>query len=121
MSKNKVISTRLDMRSDFLVVGDNFDLVVLTRMAPVDWLPSRLQKKKKREFWFFSLTIALTIYRAANCAGAISASSKSMKMSFTRMLVTRWMGKMAVLLRNVLPSLCSATQSTFAVKDNLVI
>ena len=36
------------MRSDFLVVGDNFELVVLSRIAPVAWLLLRLLQKKKR-------------------------------------------------------------------------
>ena len=64
--------------------------------------------------------MALTIYRPANCTGAITASSKSMKTKSTMMsLVTSWMKKMAddVLLRSVLPNLCSATQGTLAVKD----
>ena len=60
-----------------------------------------------------SLTIALTIFRPANCAGAISASSKSMKTNSTMLSsVTSCMKRMAddVLLRSVLPNLCSATQ-----------
>ena len=75
---------------------------------------------RKREFEVVSLTIVLTIDRPANCAGAISASSKSVKTNSTMLSsVTCWMRRMAddVLLRTVLPSLCSATQGTFAVKD----
>ena len=79
-----------------------------------------MTSSKKREFQVVSLTIALTIYRPANCAGAIFASLKSMKTNFTMLsLVTSWMRRMAddVLLRNVLLNLCSATQVTLAVKD----
>ena len=70
-----------------------------------------------REFQVVSLTIALTICRLANFVDAIFASSKTMKMSSTRMLVTSWMRRMAddVLLRNILPNLCSASQGTLAV------
>ena len=82
------------MRSDFLVVGDNFELVVLSRIAPVAWLLLRLLQKKS-EFQVVSLTIALTIYCPANCAGAIFASSKSMKTNFTMLsLGTSWMRRM---------------------------
>ena len=51
---------------------------------------------RKREFDVVSLTIALTIYRPANCAGAIVASSKSMKTNSTMLSsVTSWMRRMA--------------------------
>ena len=105
------------MRSDFLVVGDNFELVVLRRIGTGRMVA--LSTSLKREFEVVSLTIALTICRPANCAGAIFASSKSMKTNSTMSLVTSWMRRMAddVLLRNFLPNMCSATQGTFAVKD----
>ena len=53
-------------------------------------------------------------------AGAFSASSKSMKTNSTMLSSgTSWIRRMAdaVLLHKNLPSLCSATQGTFAVKD----
>ena len=75
---------------------------------------------KKQEFEVVSLTIALAIYRPVKCAGAIFVQSNSMKTNSTMLsLVTSWMRRMAddFLLRNVLPILCSATHSTFAVND----
>ena len=75
---------------------------------------------RKREFKVVSLTIVLTICRPANCAGAISANSKFIKTNSTRLsLVTSCMRRMTddVLLQNILSNLCSATQDTFAVKD----
>ena len=69
------------MRSDFLVVGDNFELVVLRRIGTGRMVA--LSTSLKREFEVVSLTIALTICRPANCAGAIFASSKSMKTNST--------------------------------------
>ena len=115
--KKKNTGTRRGMRADSQVIGDNVELVVLSRVAPVAYMLLRLVWK--REFEVVSLTIVLTIYRPANCAGAIFASSKSMKMNSTMMIsVTSWM-RMAddCLLRSVLPKLCSATRGTFAVKD----
>ena len=117
-SIKKLIETRLDMRSDFLVVGDNLEIVVWSRLSASQLVA--LTTSLEREFEVVSLTIALTNYRPANCVGAIFASSKSMKTSSTRMnLVTSWMRRMAddILLRNVLLHLCSATQGTLAVKD----
>ena len=113
--KQNLIRTRL--RSDFLVDGDNAELVVLSRLAPVSWMPVR--DLRKREFEVVTHH-CVTIYRPANCAGAISASSKSMKTRSTMLSsVTTWMRRMAddVLLRTVLLKLCSAIQGTFAVKD----
>ena len=40
--KKNLVWTRVDMRSDFLVVGDSIELVVLSRIVPVAWLLSRL-------------------------------------------------------------------------------
>ena len=116
--KIKLIRTRRGMRSDLLVVGDNVELLVLSRVAPVAWMLMRLLWK--REFEVVSLTSVLTIHRPVNCTGVIFASSKSMKMNSTMMSsVTSWMRRMAadVLLRCVLPNLDSATQGTLAVKD----
>ena len=115
-SVKKIIRTRL--RSDFLVDGDNVELVVLSRLAPVSGMLVRLLRK--REFEVVSLTIVLTICRPAHCAGAISANSESMKTNSTMLSsVTSWMRWMAddVHLRTFLPCLCSATQGTLAVKD----
>ena len=74
------------MRSDFVVVGDNFELVV-SESNGTSCLVA-LATSFKREFQVVSLTIALTICRLANVVDAIFASSKTMKMSSTKMLVT---------------------------------
>ena len=42
LSEKNRITTRQDMRSDFLVDGDNAELVVLCRVAPVSCLLVRL-------------------------------------------------------------------------------
>ena len=116
-NKKILITTRLDMRSDFVVVDDNFELVV-SESNGTSCLVA-LTTSSKREFYVVPLTIALTICRFANCVDAIFASSKTMKMSSTRLLVTSWIRRMAgdLLVRNIHPNFCSATQGTLAVKD----
>ena len=60
----------------------------------ISWMLARLLWK--REFEVVPLTVALTMYRPANCAGAISASSKSMKTNSTMSVsVTSCMRRMA--------------------------
>ena len=109
---------RTRLREDFLVGGDNVELVVFRRSASVSWMLVRLLGK--REFEVVSLTIVLTICRPANCAGAISAKSESMKTSSDVLSsVTSWKRRMAedVLLRTVLSNLLPAIPGIPAVKD----
>ena len=59
------------------VDGDNVELVVLGRVAPVSWMLFRLLWES--EFDVGSLTIVLSICHLATCVGAISANFESMK------------------------------------------
>ena len=80
----------------------------MSRLEPVSLMLVSLLRK--REFEVVSLTIVLTTCRPANCVGAISANFDSKKTNSTTLsMVTSWMRTMAddVLLRTVLPSLCS--------------
>ena len=110
--------TSTQNRSDFLVDGDNVELVVL-ESASSSFLNARTTSLKTRVRGCFTHHCT-DHYRSTNCAGAISASSKSMKTNSTILSsVTSWMRKMAddVLRPSFLPNLGSATPSTLAVKD----
>ena len=81
-ARKKIIGTRLDMRSDFLFAGDNFELVVLSRICA-----SRLVARPssvKHKFQVIPLIIAMTVPHLANCVDAIFAIPKSMETSSPR-------------------------------------
>ena len=85
------------------VDGDNVELVVLSRVAPVSCMLFRLLSK--REFDVISFTIVLTTCRPATYAGAISSNSEFMKTNSTMLgLVTslKMMMVVDVLLQIVL-------------------
>ena len=72
----QLLKKRTILQSDIPVDGDNVELVVFSRVAPVSWMRFRLLWK--REFDVVSFTIVLTICRLATCASAISANFESM-------------------------------------------
>ena len=97
--------TRPNVRSDFI--------------APVaGWLFRLLENASSRLFH----STLLWIYRPFNCAGAIFTSSKSLEKNSGLRSVNSCNKRMAdVLLRNVVPYLGSAAQSTLAPRINLVV